>query len=106
MTKLHYDLDHETDEEILTGASIDLETLYKDMGYIPHPQRLCENPAPQQELWISLTKNLEDKSNLRTIPGIKNSRYTHKNILQTRAQHHGTPQKTHPQQKQIHFPIQ
>ena len=70
MTKLHYDLDHETDEEILTGASIDLETLHDDMGYIPHPRGLCENPAPQQELWISLTKNLEDKSNLRIIPSI------------------------------------
>lgn len=52
------------------GASIDLNTLHNDLGYVPHPAGLCENPAPQQEIWISLTKNLENKKSLRTIPHI------------------------------------
>ena len=53
-----------------TGASIDLITLQKELGYVPHPAGLCENPGPQQEIWIALAKNSKNK--LTDIPGILN----------------------------------
>ena len=72
-TELLYDdiYNEETDDysENIIGASIDLRTLHEDLGYIPHPAELCNNPDPQQEIWISLSKNLEDKK-LTTIPHI------------------------------------
>ena len=72
MTELLYG-ENEHEEEIITGASIDLEILHKDIGYIPHPKGVCENPAPQQEIYISLMKNLDkEKHRIRDIPGILN----------------------------------
>ena len=58
-------------EEITTGASIDLKTLHQELGFIPHPGGLCENPDRQQAIWIALAKNLK-ANKLRGIPHIRN----------------------------------
>lgn len=61
MTNLEYDYDPETDEEIIHGASIDLPTLHKEIGYIPNPMGLRDNPSPQMDIWIALQKHLKEK---------------------------------------------
>lgn len=72
-----YDIDQETDEEYICGASIDLQTLFDELGYIPHPSSMCNNPPVQQEVWITLTKHNEQdgkriplRGHELSIPGI------------------------------------
>ena len=50
------------------GASIDLTSLHNDMDCIPHPRSLNDNPGRQQEVRISLIKNLDTPTKLTDIP--------------------------------------
>lgn len=68
MTELLYK-DDENGREVQVGASIDLKTLHQEIGYIPHPREVCNNPRPQQEIWIALAKHFEENK-LQGIPGI------------------------------------
>lgn len=75
-----YGFNSETEEEYIDGASIDLETLYDEMGEIPHPRSICNNPPIQMEIWIALSKHNTDddgkrvplRGHERSIPGILN----------------------------------
>ena len=52
------------------GATIGLMTLYDEMGAVPHPRSLCNNPGRLQEVWIALTKNYKGDNKLQAIPHI------------------------------------
>lgn len=61
-----YGFNHKTDEEFVCGASMDLKTLHEELGRIPHPLGICNNPSIQQELWIAFSKH--NKQNGERVP--------------------------------------
>ena len=64
--EIEYDYNHETDEDIIVGASMDLKTLYEELGYVPHPLGIRNNIGIQQELWITFSKH--NKQNDKRVP--------------------------------------